>query len=263
MRLRLPVTVLAMTALALPASAAATTATQHFTAGQQLVDNLDKIAWPLQATVNTYDTGGTAGVTWGTDGSTAGWSNDTKCARLVRELFGHAYSWATDSWFEQEFGSFSPDTEELVAGMPTAEHFDEVTTVAGVQPGDVVMFDKAAADLVDHTAVVREVRTLSGGKTPQAGTIQYAVQVIDSTSNPHGLLISKTDPDYKDYVDLRRSEAGGVVTEYPGAGYGWMVLYASTSDGKVYGWRWGVNESAIWKVSDGHKVGFARATTEL
>ena len=257
-----PLDALATAALALPASAAATTATQHLTDGQQLVTNLGLTPWPGQNAINEYDTGGTAGVTWGTPGVAAGWSSDTKCARLVRELFGHAYSWATDAWFTQEFASNSPDTEQLVANMPTADHFDVVNTVAALQPGDLVMFDKSGTG-VDHTAVVRQVTSLPGGMTPQSGTVQYAVQVLDSTSNPHGYLINGTEHAYKQWADTRRLDGSGTsVTEYNGAGYGWMVLYAKTSDGKVYGWRWGVNESAISKVSDGHTVMFARATVE-
>ena len=48
-----------------------------------------------------------------------------------------------------------------------------------------------------------------------------------------------------------------------GAGYSWMVLYANAADGKMYGWRVGVNESAISKISEGHTVMFAlgRATS--
>jgi hypothetical protein len=42
-----------------------------------------------------------------------------------------------------------------------------------------------------------------------------------------------------------------------------MVLYANATDGKVYGWRWGVNESAISKISEGHTVMFSRAINEI
>ncbi len=262
MRLRLPAAAIAIAGLALPANAAATTATQHLTDGQQLVDNLALTAWPGQGAINSYDTGGSAGVTWGTAGVAAGWSSDTKCARLVRELFGHAYSWATDAWFTQEFASTSPDTDQLVANMPSADHFDVVDTVAALQPGDLVMFDRTGTG-VDHTAVVRQVTSLAGGISPQAGTVQYAVQVLDSTSNPHGYLINGTNHAYKQWADTRRLDGTGTsVTEYNGAGYGWMVLYANSSDGKVFGWRWGVNESAITRVSDGHTVMFARASVE-
>ena len=263
MRLRLPATAMAIAALALPASAAATTATQHLTDGQQLVTNLGLTAWPGQRSINTYDAdNANAGVSWGTPGLAAGWSNDTKCARFVRELFGHAYSWATDAWFTQEFDSTSPDTEQLVANMPSAEHFDVVTTVTALEAGDLVMFDKAGTG-VDHTVVVRQKVSLADGITPVAGTVQYAVQVIDSTSNPHGYLINGTNHAYKQWADTRRLDGSGTsVTEYNGAGYGWMVLYANSSTGTVYGWRWGVNESAISKVADGHTVMFARATVE-
>ena len=264
MRLRLPATVLAIAALALPASAAATTpVTQHLTDGEQLVTNLGLTAWPDQGTSNKYDADdANAGVTWGTPGVASGWSSDTKCARLVRELFGHAYSWATDAWFTQEFGSTSPDTAQLRTHMAAAQHFDVVDTVTALQPGDLVMIDKTAG-LVDHTAIVRQVTSLPNGKTPQAGTVQYAVQVLDSTSNPHGYLINGTNHAYKQWADSRRLDGAGTsVTEYDGAGYGWMVLYADAVDGTVYGWRWGVNESELSKVSDGHVVMFARATDE-
>ncbi len=263
MRLRLPATALTIAALALPASAAATTATQHLTDGQQLVTNLALTAWPGQNAINKYDSdGANSGVMWGTAGVAAGWSNDTQCARFARELFGRAYSWATNAWFTAEFGSTSPDTEQLVANLPSADHFNLVNTVTSLQAGDLVMFDKTGTG-VDHTVVVRQVTSLPGGITPQAGTVQYAVQVIDSTSNPHGYLINGTNHTYKQWADTRRLDGSGTsVTEYNGAGYGWMVLYANSSNGLVYGWRWGVNESAISKVSDGHTVMFARATVE-
>ena len=204
MRLRLPATALTIAALALPASAAATTATQHLTDGQQLVTNLALTAWPGQNAINKYDSdGANSGVMWGTAGVAAGWSNDTKCARFVRELFGRAYSWATNAWFTAEFGSTSPDTEQLVANMPSADHFDLVNTVTSLQAGDLVMFDKTGTG-VDHTVVVRQVTSLPGGITPQAGTVQYAVQVIDSTSNPHGYLINGTNHTYKQWADTRR-----------------------------------------------------------
>jgi hypothetical protein len=263
MKPRLSATILTMAVLALPASAAATTpVTQHLTDGEQLVTNLGLTAWPQQGSINRYDEDhADAGVTWGTVGVASGWSSDTKCARLVRELFGHAYSWATDSWFTQQFGSTSPDTAQLRTHMATAQHFDVIDTVTALQAGDIVMIDKAAD--VDHTAVVRQVTALPGGMTPQAGTVQYAVQVLDSTSNPHGYLINGTNHPYKQWADTRRLDGTGTsVTEYDGAGYGWMVLYADATDGKVYGWRWGVNESAISKISDGHSVMFARATDE-
>ncbi len=265
MRRSLPATVLAMAALALPASAAATTpVTQHLTAGEQLVTNLGLTAWPAQGTINTYDADGlNSGVTWGTAGVASGWSNDTKCARLVNDLLGHAYGWATSTWFTQQFGSTSPDTAKWVEKVPAATHLEPVDTVAGLQAGDVVLFDKTGSG-VDHTAVVRQVTSLANPMTPQAGTVQYAVQVVDSTSNPHGYLINGTDHPFEQWADTRRLDgAAGSVTEYSGAGYGWMALYANTSDGKVYGWRWGVNESAISKISDGHKVLFARVTAEV
>jgi hypothetical protein len=263
MKLRLATTLIAVVLLSVPATATATTpVTQHLTSGQQLVSNLGLTAWPSQGTINKYDADGlNSGVTWGTPGVASGWSNDTKCARFVRELFGRAYSWATNTWFTQQFGSTSPDTEQLRAHMPAAQHFDVVNTVTALQAGDLVMFDKATGE--DHTAVVRQKTSLPDGISPQAGTVQYAVQVVDSTSNPHGYLINGTNHTYKQWADTRRLDGSGTsVTEYNGAGYGWMVLYANSTNGAIYGWRWGVNESAISKISDGHSVMFARATAE-
>ena len=264
MRLRLPALALATAALALPASAAATApATQHLTDGEQLVTNLALTSWPGQAAVNTYDTDApTGGVTWGLPGIATGWSNDTKCARLIDDLLSHAYSWATSTWFKAVFSdSTKPDTAKwMAADLTTATHLEAVDTVAAVAPGDVVLFDKAGTG-VDHTVVVRQVTPLTGGLTQESGTVQYAVQVLDSTSNPHGWLINGTSHAYKDWADTRRLDgADGSVTEYNGAGYGWMVLYAKESDGTAYGWRWGVNESDINRISDGHGLKFARVT---
>ena len=267
MRLRLPALALATAALALPASAAATApATQHLTDGEQLVTNLALTPWPGQAAVNTYDADApTGGVTWGMSGIAAGWSNDTKCARLIDDLLSHAYTWATSTWFKAVFAdSTKPDTAKwMAADFTTATHLESVDTVAAVAPGDVILFDKAGTG-IDHTVVVRQVTALTGGLTPETGTVQYAVQVLDSTSNPHGYLINGTNHTYKQWADTRRLDGSGTsVTEYNGAGYGWMVLYANSSTGVVYGWRWGVNESAISKVADGHTVMFARASVEV
>jgi hypothetical protein len=266
MRLRLTALALTTAALALPASAAATApATQHLTDGEQLVTNLALTPWSAQggqAAINMYDADApTGGVTWGTPGLAAGWSNDTKCARLIDDLLSHAYSWATSTWFKAVFGGTTPDTAKwMAADFATATHLESVDTVAAVAPGDVILFDKAGTG-TDHTVVVRQVTALSGGLTPETGTVQYAVQVLDSTSNPHGWLINGTTHDYKDWADTRRLDnADGSVTEFNGAGYGWMVLYANVSDGKAYGWRWGVNESDISRISDGHGVKFARVT---
>jgi hypothetical protein len=201
-------------------------------------------------------------VTWGLPGLAAGWSNDTKCARLVDDLLSHAYTWATSTWFKAVFaGSTSPDTAKwMAADLATATHLEAVDTVAAVAPGDIVLFDKAGTG-VDHTVVVRQIVSLTGGLTQETGTVQYAVQVLDSTSNPHGWLINGTTHEYKAWADTRRLDgADGSVTEYNGAGNGWMVLYAKESDGTPYGWRWGVNESDISRISDGHGVKFARVT---
>jgi hypothetical protein len=264
MRLRFPVIALAAAALALPASAAATApATLHLTHGEQLVTNLALTPWPGQAAINTYDADApTGGVTWGLPDFAAGWSNDTKCARLIDDLLSHAYGWATSTWFTANFaGSTRPDTAKwMAANFTTATHLESVDTVAAVAPGDIVLLDKAGAG-VDHTAVVRQVTPLTGGLTPEIGTVQYAVQVLDSTSSPHGWLINGTNHAYKEWADTRRLDgADGSVTEYNGAGYGWMVLYAKQSDGTAYGWRWGVNESDINRIADGHGVKFARVT---
>lgn len=264
MRRSVPAIALATAALALPASATATApATLHLTDGEQLVTNLALTAWPGQGAFNTYDADApTGGVTRGMPGIATGWSNDTKCARLIDDLLSHSYTWATSTWFKAVFaGSTTPDTAKwLAADLAAATHLEPVDTVAGVAAGDIVLLDKAGTG-VDHTAVVRQVTALTGGLTPQDGTVQYAVQVLDSTSNPHGWLINGTSHPYSDWADTRRLDgAGSSVTEYDGAGYGWMVLYANVSDGKAYGWRWGVNESDISRISDGHGVKFARVT---
>jgi len=56
----------------------------------------------------------------------------------------------------------------------------------------------------DSILRVEPVYGLTGGLTQETGTVQYAVQVLDSTSSPHGWLINGTNHPYKDWADTRR-----------------------------------------------------------
>ena len=59
-------------------------------------------------------------------GIATGWSNDTKCARLIDDLLSHAYTWATSTWFKAVFANATTsDTAKwLAANLTTATHLD-------------------------------------------------------------------------------------------------------------------------------------------
>jgi hypothetical protein len=58
------------------------------------------------------------------------------------------------------------------------------------------------------------VTPLADAMTPQEGTVQYALQVLDSTSNPHGWIINGANHPYHEWADTRRLDGTGTsVTE--------------------------------------------------
>jgi hypothetical protein len=67
--------------------------------------------------------------------------------------------------------------------------------------------------------------------------VPYAVQVIDDTRSPHG---TATSPGYSALPDSRIY--GASFAKGKGAGYGYMILYANASTGKLGGYRWSVTD---------------------
>lgn len=104
--------------------------------------------------------------------------------------------------------------------------FTARSTITAIEAGDVLAVSyPERTDISGHVMVVREKpvadTTLLAGP---AGSTAYAVEIIDSTSTPHGT--STTYPDWR----------GGDTGE--GLGHGTFVLYANTLSGAIVASRW-------------------------
>lgn len=230
--------------------------TQHLAEAEELVDQLNAIGWPSESSYNAYCASGCTGsvVTWGTPGTPRSYFNKSQCAPFVTKLLAHTYAWATSAYFRDEFASTSPDSaryyDRINAG--TVDHMDKITKVTSLAPGDIlaIKYEAGASGGSGHTVVVRSLAgTVVTDSDP--ATTEYVVQVVDSTSNPHG-----TAPVADGHGDSRSSGS----TEFSGVGYGFMVLYGD-ADGDFYGYRWGTDESAFHPVTT-RPIVAARVTAE-
>jgi hypothetical protein len=236
--------------MALPAAAAARPPapylpiTAHLIEAQQLIDYLRLPESPVDN--NTYKSSAEANVvTWGQPGQADTWIVRAQCASFLTAVIKRTYpSWATDAFFATYFGSSSPFARDYrtVWGGPPIPHFQPVTAVVDLQPGDLIAIDYRNGQTTNtgHVVMVRQVKpafTSPSGTLNFPGQTQYPVEIVDCTSDPHGVYGLG---DYFAYPDTRL--ATGV--ENDGAGYGHMFFYASEDTGEFARYRWSVNTSS-------------------
>ncbi|QFZ21604.1 hypothetical protein [Saccharothrix syringae] len=216
----------------------------------ELADNLNALAWPAQDTYNFYP--GAKGhadvatsVVWGTPGQPTTYESKAKCAPLFTQALKHTFSWATDSYLQAEFGSTSPNAAKYYDGLTAgADHFATRTTVASLVAGDVIAIkynDTAggSGDASGHVAVVAGAPQ-AYDRDGDAATAEWAVPVIDSTSNPHGVASTSASSPYQSFRDTRAVGA----TEYSGVGRGWLFI-GTDAAGVPTGYWWGANENVV------------------
>ncbi|MEU4447885.1 hypothetical protein AB0K14_04610 [Actinosynnema sp. NPDC050801] len=234
-------------ALAVAAPAQASSATLYAEV-DELADNLNSLAWPDQQTYNFYP--GEKGypdvatsVVWGVAGSPTTYESKARCAPLLTQSLKHTFAWATDSYLTAEFGSTSPTSAQYYDGFQAgAEHFTAKTTVPSLVQGDVIAVkynDSAGGtgDATGHMMVVAAAPQLYD-RDGDASTREYAVQVIDSTKNPHGVPSTWSGSPVHLFPDTRRSGT----TEYTGVGRGWIFIRTGSDDVPAGHW-WGANEN--------------------
>lgn len=228
-------------AVAVTPPAQASSATLH-TEVAELADELNSLAWPGQGTYNHYPDGASTAV-WGTPGSPTTYASKAKCAPLVTLALRHTFAWATDSYLTTEFGSTSPTAAQYYDGLAAgADHFTTKTTVPALAQGDVIAvkyLDSAGGtgDATGHVMVV------AGAPQPydrdgDTSTREYAVPVIDSTTQPHGVPSTWSGSPVHLFPDTRRSGT----TEYTGVGRGWIFISTGSDDVPTGHW-WGPNEN--------------------
>jgi hypothetical protein len=209
----------------------------HLVVAERLIDNVPpgRNAYKDPAQRNV--------VKWGKPGVPETWTNQSQCASFITAVLRRAYpKWATRWFFAKHFGSRSPYARGYLHAFTSGKvpHFSAVTEVADLRPGDLVAIDfrQDQGTNTGHIVMVREVKEVYDARSSFEGETQYAVEVVDCTSEPHGVF---GVGDYSSFPDSRIVDK---TTQRTGAGYGHMMFYASDETGGFSRYRWSVNSSA-------------------
>ncbi|WP_405858316.1 LamG domain-containing protein [Streptomyces sp. NBC_01515] len=193
---------------------------------------------------NVYLKGSAAKLTWGLPGDPASWVARARCASFVTGVLKHTYGWAGADYFLQYFQEKGPEAADYCAAFlngTAGPRFQRVRKVADLQPGDIIAVDYNGSDPdnTGHIVMVREVKGVFSGTADFTGETQYAVEIVDCTSAPHGVYALTN---YPKYPDTRM--VGSVPGEnLQGVGIGHMMFYASDTTGEFSRYRWSVNSS--------------------
>ncbi|MFF5186275.1 LamG domain-containing protein [Streptomyces sp. NPDC000345] len=203
---------------------------------------------------NVYLVDSPSTVTWGTPDDPASWIAHARCSSFLTWVLRHTYGWATDDYFRQYFQDRIPEAADYRKAFTDGTggpRFQRIRKVADLRPGDLIAVDylgKVEGN-TGHIVMVREVKGVFSGTADFSGETQYAVQVVDCTSDPHGV---HGKPNYPQYPDTRMvSDVAG--ENFEGVGIGHMMFYASDATGEFSRYRWSVNSSKstnTWSVSD-------------
>jgi hypothetical protein len=229
------------------------TSTPHLLEAEQLVGYLSLPTCPLGN--NTYKEPDQPNVVrWGSPGDASGWVNQSQCASFLTAVLKRTYKWATPGFFSRHFGVSSPFARDYRAAFAEREipHFEPVTAVADLRPGDLIAIDYRN-DQDTNTGHVVMVRSVKGMyMAPSAslnftGETQYAVEVVDCTSEPHGMF------GVGNYFRFPDNRIFNATAETDGAGYGHMMFYASDATGGFARYRWSVNTSSAGTFTTGER----------
>lgn len=153
-----------------------------------------------------------------------------------------------------QYGTNSPDAAQYVYKInscPTTGvvKFQQRTTVGSVVSGDVLAVSfPERTDISGHVMMVRTAPQVDSGlPAGPAGSTAYAVQIIDSTSTPHGTSTT--------YPDNRPGPNGAANNQ--GLGTGTFVLYAN-ANGAIVATRWSPTDPTFFTTSD-HPVAIGGA----
>ncbi len=220
------------------------TSTPHLLEAEQLVGYLSLPTCPLAN--NTYkDPDQPNVVTWGSPGDATTWFNQSQCASFQTAVLKRTYRWATSAFFSANFGLASPFARDYQAAFERDDvpNFQRIRRVADLRPGDLIAIDYRNDQDTNtgHIVMVRSVRGTYVAPVSSLnfeGETQYAVEVVDCTSEPHGLH------GVGGYFAFPDSRIFNATASTDGVGYGHMMFYASDATGEFTRYRWSVNTSS-------------------
>jgi len=166
----------------------------------------------------------------GVNGATE-YENSSVCNNFLTKVLQQAYGW-DDAYYRRWMGASSPLAATYHDNIVRENGFKNITRVGEIDLGDIL-----AAKYLDGSSVSGHVMLVDSVPTPRtaskplvSGTVQYEVDIIDSTSSPHGPY------------DTRRLADG---TNDTGAGRGTIRLYAK-NNGTIAGWTWSTSSGSTF-----------------
>ncbi|WP_437810511.1 hypothetical protein [Sorangium sp. So ce1078] len=180
---------------------------------------------------NEYGTG-TSYVQWaGVEGATE-YRSRSLCASFVTHVLKRSYalsSYDISMWF----GSTSPNAALYHDRIVEQVGFEEVLTVGQIQAGDIIAIEyPSGSSASGHVAIAADAASPRSATYPIiAGTIQYALPVLDASTTGHGM------------TDTRHKADG---SWHPGVGRGVMRIYASNSTGALVGYAWSTQAGSTY-----------------
>ncbi|GKQ38176.1 LamG domain-containing protein [Streptomyces sp. A012304] len=194
---------------------------------------------------NVYLMNARSTVTWGTPDDLASWIARARCSSFLTWVLKHTYGWATDAYFTQYFQDTIPeaaDYRQAFTNGTAGPRFQRVRRVTDLQPGDLVSVDYNGQDPENtgHIVMVRQIKGVHTANMTYTGETQYAVEVIDCTSDPHGMYGKAS---YAPYPDTRMVDD---VSNFEGVGIGHMMFYADNTTGEFCRYRWSVNSGQAY-----------------
>lgn len=221
---------------------------KHLAWAQRLVDTVKPAA-------NTY--GAPAHITWKTENGLPYSTNRSKCASLVSQLLVKAYGDDFAGWL----GCASPIAATYHDAIEVEDGFDLVESVHAIAAGDIIAiryFDAGCTALScgvakgctvsGHVAVVAAAPHARVATAPIVpGTQQFAVDVIDASSDIHGSS------------DTRHQADPGHVDDQ-GVGRGTMRLYVDAADPAhpVVGYTWSTWSGSVYRSSEARDLVIGR-----
>ncbi|MFC0005346.1 LamG domain-containing protein [Micromonospora siamensis] len=192
---------------------------------------------------NRYYTDGSSSVTWGSPADPTTWVSLARCSSFLTWVLKRSCPWATDAYFRTWFNDTIPeaaDYRQAFADGTGGPHFRRITRVADLRPGDLIAIDYrgTVSGNTGHIVMVRSVKGTYSGGMNFSGETQYAVEIVDCTSDAHGMYAKGN---YDLYPDTRVVEDDLRKTNFEGVGIGHMMFYASDATGEFSRYRWSVN----------------------
>ena len=179
-------------------------------------------------------------VRWAGVAGATQYENRSLCTTFVTLLLKQAYGW-TDSQIRVWLGSASPNATLYHDNIEQEDGFVRIMKAADIEAGDLLAIEyPAGLSVTGHVATARGEAILREATAPIiANSVQYDVEVVDSSSTGHG----PTDT---------RLKSDGSWQE--GAGFGVMRVYADAA-GDIIGYTWStVTASTYYGLATRHLV---------